>query len=361
MAGGATAVHVHVGAGRLGLGLPVYATRKVGYDVVVANRPGEVADRLADELAYQVRLGPDRTETVAIDRFIALDDEGETELAGVVADPRCRLLTTAVTMAGLEELVPLLRRTLEARRATSGDDPLFVIACENQVGPDFDDLRHDFRDGTIHFLRCTVDRLCSDLAVSTVAPSVVVSTEQYANWVIEAPVRLEEIAQEHLVELRLGDIAELVPDIVPYMWRKRWLVNGVHLVVALLAWRARFPRLDRFVAQPAGRDALRGAQLEFTTAIAARTTLLSPAHLMQFNDEVFTRFASQPDSVARILRRFRYDELESFFQDFSAKVGEPAELYRGEVGEWAHWGTTSLWAATELVAGATYPPHIVRS
>lgn len=159
-------VHLHLGAGRLGLGLVVPTTRRCGLNVTVVARPNANAfsttrnHSLAAQSTYHllVRETGERSP-VEIDEFLVLDEATRELVDRILKDPRTALITTAVGKANLELLVPRLRELLDVRFAAGVTAPLLVIPCENDVGAEYHRLTTS-GPPRVFFLDAVVDRIC---------------------------------------------------------------------------------------------------------------------------------------------------------------------------------------------------------
>jgi len=297
-------------------------------------------------------------------------DREERDFISVIVDPRTVLLTTALKQ-GIQSFLPLLARALTARVQRDTPTPLYIVACENAINSL--DLRNmiipllpsevigpPFEQAVI-FVPCMVDRICGKPFVNPLTNRVQVEVEQFAEWVLQRPNLGTPSLEEILINPETSSYIKFVPDLNPILRRKKWLVNGPHLLIALNAFAQRYTRLDIFLQEePLARELLEGLLEEALEVFQAVEPSFGVYELREFNELTKVRFQSYPDRVARILSRFTGPErLHEFFQDFYGKVTKPAlqyiELHRQE-GEYIvpYWTVQTLLLVTQLINESRY-------
>lgn len=336
---------LHLGAGRLGLGLVVPAVQRLGEVHVVdrlrdgphAGDPEQReklaaleaihADRcfsIAELPAAQPTL--ERCEVTACHRVA--EGAGLSDIAAVVRSESTLLVTTALTAAGLDAQVPRLEAILELR------DELglatVVIPCENRTGPGYQALVAQHAGSPLcDFVDAVVDRVC--LRLRTENDQAVVEVDHHASWIIE---------QRHPpnpVIARLGAAVPsvtLVDDIAPHREQKLWMTNGPHLLLALEAHAANIERIDEALAEPALSERFRSIQWCMSRAVqTARPGAFTDAELEEYCQRHAETFAAHPDSTKRVMSRFRRRDLAGFFTDLNEKVGMPARVLAANEGD----------------------------
>lgn len=362
--------HIHLGAGSLGLGFVAHLTAKAGFKVILANRSGDAGslkktNAIKENRSYLLHIWgqTQREETVQVDTLLFTDTE-EHLLYQRVCDPSTVLLTTALK-DGLHDSVSLIRAMIQARVTASIKSPLFIIACENIVDSNKlmslvkntpgikNSQRRDFDKG-IKFVPCVVDRICSKVVYDDDLDSVRVNVEPYARWVIERTEGIE-ILEEQFMSLVERNLVEFVPDIRPYKMRKLWLVNGPHLVAAILSKAVREERLEVFLRDPTNEAIMRRVQAEFGQALLMQDNAFSAMDLANFSEGILKRFQDYPDSFRRIMSRFNRTTLEGFLKDMYLKVVEPARVLLDRRGaKRARWITHSVYEALRMIEAGDY-------
>lgn len=331
-------VHVHIGTGSLGLGFVAYLTRKAGFRVVLANREvGSASKKKNSALKHNTKFTlkvvgrTTRTESVQIDKFIYTDSESD-ELLDLFENSSTMLLTTGLK-EGLKNCIPDISRLIKKRVDATLDEPLFVLACENrfdsnwllsEVAAHLGMSRDQLESRQVQFLPCVVDRICTNIECDS-SGQVSVEVEPYAKWVIETTEASKKLEKALSLLVNEG-IIEFVSDIKPYKLRKLWLINGPHLLVAILARADRKTGVHIFLRESRHELLFRAIQQEFTDAVRFSTHAFSTEELIEFNNRTVSRFQEYPDTSNRIMGRFRRGALETFIKDLDAKVGEPARI-----------------------------------
>lgn len=369
----ATYQHVHVGTGALGLGLVAWLGSRAGLSVFLANRSTGSSDSslarshlLRETHQYDVILPDPQAppESVTFTELLFTDRDYDRFIA-VVADRKTILLTTALK-DGVEPSIPLLAKAVAARVETAAQDPLYIIACENTLDSTklSEAIRSSLPSGidrsklerTVIFVPCMVDRLCNEPRLNPETRRVQVKVEKFAQWILESLSRDPSPLEQALKKPRTRDYIDFVTNLAPFVRRKRWLVNGPHLLIALNASADRYERLDMYLQTMPSADQLLAALLEEAMeSFLAADRYFEPDKLREFNEHTRARFRDYPDLVGRILSRFTGPEqLHEFFKDFHRKVTEPAFEYI----QWNQmpppWTSHTLFLTTRLIANRRY-------
>ncbi len=310
-------LHIHLGASKLALGLILPIATEVGLETHLIGRPGP-----GSRPAYGVALVPSRP----ISFFPLASFGGPFDLAGV--DPRIAealqdgdpMLITSTLRGAISQRYEFVSELLEARHAE--DDTVF-IACENSLHPAYEDLRKKFEPAGVQFLSTVVNRICPRFLPPSHGRRVVLAHE-VGEWLIEEPER--PAAFQALLErsdlVRFHKKAELEA----LEERKRWVVNGGQLYLAMLAHDAGEKSLTKAARSPL-RDPMTHFHAEANRVLALRHPDLSddlPYALM--HGKAFCEIA---DNVPRMVAMQRAD-LTPFFRNFERRIGEPARLAAGQ-------------------------------
>lgn len=317
--------HLHFGAGGLGLGLitQLTGTQPSKVQVTVVNRTGKRLSALQRDGFYHWHLIPEGSpprKKVSI--HAALDFEDADAISAVVAKEEPILITTALTEAGLEKRVDYIRQLLRGRANARQVEHVYVVPCENTVGQGYRQLESEDFGPTVHFLPCMVDRICGQPGF-TKGGEVCVKTEAYASWAI---------GQDHPHTLSLESAIKIpgvqfVDDLDHHEQKKRWLVNGPHFALGLLAWDQGYLALEHLANSEGGRIFLTSVQEECRQAFLHEFPD-TQEDLAEFNERILERFSTFPLPSNRAVGRLRPDNYESLLQAAYDRLVAPAEAFR---------------------------------
>jgi len=235
------------------------------------------------------------------------------------------LITTAVTTAGIPAVAPIILELLDAR-SRRDDVTTTFIAGENDPGETYPELAEELTRLRVDCRRTMVNRLCFEPEELQRDGARVVRADGLAEWLIEG-----EPSTPALAALAALDHVTFVADVEPFEVRKRWLVNGGHLALAILAREYKQPRLDH-AATAEGRTAwLRRLHSVLIGPLQRRYPELTgndayaAAHV--------NAWIRHEDRATRVLRRLRRADIGPFLRDVHRKLGEPLmapEMNRGD-------------------------------
>lgn len=376
-------LHIHFGAGRLGLGLVapffqtpaselyllnrrVSATKETGSTALTPERRNAL---LRDHphrhyLIEELGRGEAGRRTVRYDGFFTYDDDEEAGRIAACIIGRSRqkhdgvVVTASVLKAENYRAVLQALNTLADMRNDGLIGPLFLAACENTVDA-AEVLAHPALSATLRAavhrhvacLGALVDRMCVELDEERQEgiPTVLVRVEAYGSLKLEAPAGEGELAQ--MLE---GSRIEFSRHVAVEKQIKNWLLNGSHWLIALAAYEESQAnpdlRLNAFLAEKPERARFAASVMrEMRTGVAA--LLRSQPRYADFVREVdmddyleraaeaiLQRFLTNDDSIARILARFQSPSPESlatiqdFSKRFSDRVAEPIAAYQADMG-----------------------------
>lgn len=303
---------VHLGPGPLGLGLIVEQVSKAGFDVCLIGPP-DPGPGLAERQEYGIAFAdPDLGYQPGDVRWPCnpktLADLPPAVLETIAA--REPMLITAALGAKITERQGLIIELL-ARRPPGAETVL--LACENDPHPAYQTIASACGADLLRY-DCVVDRLCSlprsivfdeegNLSVITHPRDDrgrrVVSVHPTGEWVISAPTR-ESAVLAQLARAPLFNITGEPIDF--YARRKRWLVGGLHMVLALIARRE---GADLLPLQPGYADAFLARARPLMAQISAGLHG-DPAGIRiehDYTEQRIRAFLEAPDTTARILER----------------------------------------------------------
>ena len=231
-------IHIHLGPGKLALGLILPIADELDLPSHLIGRPGS-----GSTAAYGVSFAPNRPL-----RFYGLAsfsgperlEEAAPEILKAIEDVRPMLITTTLR-AGIKERYGFVRELLSSRNSEA--ETVF-IACENSPHPLYARLRDEFEPAGVQFSATVVNRICPKFLEPDEGRRVVRAHER-GEWLIArssmAGVIASQLARSDFVSFHSPE------EIVALEKRKRWIVNGGQLYLAILAHDA---GEDGLVGQP---------------------------------------------------------------------------------------------------------------
>jgi Mannitol dehydrogenase C-terminal domain len=228
------------------------------------------------------------------------------------------LVTASVAADGLEERKGFLLQIAEARTTSSRAEATQFIPCENDPGIGYEELRQQLTSLGVECLDTLVNRLCPKRLVEGTRVEVI--ADELAEWVIEAEL-------DHRQALAaLGELpyVAFVADVRPYETRKRWLVNGGHLALAIVAHAKRIVSIDQAASEPGRADWLAKLHKVLIESLDARWPGLEDNK--QYASRHVASWARHEDDVVRIMKRLRRANPVPFLDDLERKLVEPLAL-----------------------------------
>ena len=395
-------LHVHFGAGRLGLGLVAPFFKTPGSELYLLNRavsganptggtalsPARRNELLRDHPERHYFIQPPSApasarEVVQYDAFRTYEGDDLDDLVRSIArDSRGKGAGVVVTASVLAapSYGPVIRalNLLSHLKEEGGEPigPIFLVACENtlsahEVFKD-EELFGQIDPRTREHVTCVhalVDRLCVGLEEddSSPHPTVRVAAEEYGSLKLEWNPETEP-----LVGLCRGSRVEFSKHVEAEKQIKSWLVNGSHWLIALSAIRPGEPpselKLNEHLNEsPKHKEFAATALAEMSEGVAillrsdpkyadfAREVDVD-AYLAGARKAILERFASTEDPISRILARFRapssedHHTIESFNKRFADRVDGPLEAYAAEHGVVPPAASRSLFNLHRLLA-----------
>lgn len=321
-----TGTHLHIGAGRLGLGLIAATGVQAGLELHVLDKPRTdgAPERLRVELQLRGEDGERRLspyETASLSCGTTVGDLRPAARAALLQTPHL-LVTTAVRTEGVAVCGPFLLELARLRADSPHARTTTFIAGENDPGRTYGELKAALAALGVDCRDTMVNRLCPSVVVGATPEVRLVTVDTLAEWVIAgAPTGAA------LEALATVDYVRFVDEIEPYEVRKRWLVNGAHLALAIFARRHGLTSIDVAVAEPGRTEWVGKLHEQLIAALELRHPGLD-GNAAYAADHVRAWLRHRHD-VSLILRRLRRLDLVPFFDDFERKLGEPLRLLGG--------------------------------
>lgn len=398
-------LHIHFGAGRLGLGLVVPLFQSSVTESVILNRAVSGANATgttslgASRRNELLRDHPERryglqildgTETGAQPiRYTAFHTYDEDEISalarriaeGSVAKRRGVVVTASVLkQENYPPVIAALNALAELREAGDPIGPIFLIACENTVSahdvlhaPELTDHVTTATRRQVTPVAALVDRMCVELEEDRLEtyPTVTVHTEPYASLKLALSPNTE-ILRDLCAGTQVGFSRHL--DVEKEI--KGWLLNGTHWLIALRAFQVsggdRGMKLNEFIgASPEQRRHAIAVMDEMREGVALLLRR-DPAYAAFVRDvdvddylagaatAILQRFFSTEDPITRILARFQAppagdaSTIEAFSRRFADRINGPLGAYEAEKGVLPLAISRSLLSLLHLVESGTF-------
>lgn len=394
-------LHVHFGAGRLGLGLVAPFFQTTGSELYILNRAvssrkatGETG--LSSARRNQLLSGnpgklyvieppggqSGQRQEVHYDGFFAYDDDTSDDILQAILDAsrakRDGIVVTASLLVA-ENYRPVLR-LLHLAAECDEVGPLFLVACENTLSAyqvlEERILCEAVSDQVRAHVTCVhalVDRVCVGLEEDTKGkhPAVLVRAEEYGSLKLELRDGTKALAQA--LE---GSKVEFTRHVHTEKQVKNWLLNGSHWLIALAAFNEskgdQMLKLNEFLsASPERKEFASRLMSEMSEGVAV--ILRSDPRYADFVDEVdpdrylhgasraiLGRFLQNEDPIKRILARFQAPSpeapgsVETFSKRLSDRVDEPIRAYQEKTGTPPAAASQSVHSLLRLLASGTF-------
>jgi hypothetical protein len=264
-------LHIHFGAGRLGLGLVAPFFAKPDSELFLLNRaqsgrnetgstelsPERNAQLLREnpQRKYGIQTpgeAPGLREIVNYSDFFTYDPPGIQELSTEIltrsSGTREAIFVTAsvLKLSNYGPVISFLNAVCKAKEAGEEIGDIFLLACENTVSAHEVFAEEIFRDliapeacRHTHCVHALVDRMCVGLEEfpgdqsHIKAPTVLVRAEEYGSLKLQLAPETQS-----LVDLCRGSSIEFSKHLDVEKKIKGWLLNGTHWLIALTAFQA---------------------------------------------------------------------------------------------------------------------------
>lgn len=403
-------LHIHFGAGRLGLGLVAPFLKTKDTDLILLNRAssgkkptGSTAlDPLRRNDILQHRStkeylidnpGPlpdpllNPRERVQYDSYFPYRDgdiEGTIQTILDTSHGKAKAVVVTASVLDVKNYEPVVDalnvicRTKQAQPDAIGD--VYLIACENMVNAaevmQHSDLKNRIADQVHKHVRCVhalVDRVCAELEECQFEgePTVLVRAEEYGSLKLQLCPETEA-----LPELLKGSRAEFSRHLAVEKEIKSWLLNGAQWLIALTAFREANGdseiKLNDFICSTDNhrqyaaeviyemRDGIEALLNKDPLYASFIRDVDAKAYLDGAAASILKRFQQNEDSIRRILARFRapsadeYTTVQSFVDRFLHRIEPPMLAYQMEKGVPPKSSTQGVFNLFRLQASGTY-------
>lgn len=287
---------IHFGAGNIGRGFIGALFAQSGYHVTFVDIADTIINMLNEEGTYQVKLATESNESETITNVSGLNNlHQEDEVVAGIAE--ATYLTTAIGPNILPRIAPLIAKGIEARLEKTSE-PLYVIACENQISAT--DLLKGYilehlseatvskMEGNVHFFNSAVDRIVPIQDQD----SLDVLVEPYYEWVVETSETIPPVNGMTIVD-----------ELAPFIERKLFTVNTGHAVIAYLGYLQGKETIDQTLADEAIAHQVRET-LKETGAYLVKEYGLNEEDHLAYIEKIISRFqnAYLNDGVTRVGR-----------------------------------------------------------
>jgi hypothetical protein len=397
-------LHIHFGAGRLGLGLVMPFIQADHLESFIVNRAVSTANPTGSttlEPRHRNDLlgsNPDRLyivqqaaeegmqrQVVHYEGFLEYTDDNVEDITrSIIGKSRQHwegiIVTASVIAAGNYRPVLCALRVMAEMRAREATGAIFLVACENTLSapevfadPDLGAMISDEMRQHVTCVHALVDRVCMGLdeGHEGVNPVVVVSTEEYGSLKLELRAETEELA------MRLkGSCVEFTRYVAIEKQLKSWLLNGSHWLLALEAFDEsrgnKDLRLNQFLKEKPERLRFAEtvlAEMSEGIAVILRREPEYAGFVREVDPEeylrgsakaILRRFLSSDDPLSRILARFQAPtaemptSIQAFAKRFADRVEDPIAAYSEKKGAPPLAAMRSVNSLVRLIASGTY-------
>jgi hypothetical protein len=314
---------LHIGPGRLGLGLVVELSLRANLITHLVGRPGSKA-QVGQFAIKQTGMDQEPLEVASYSEAGAYDELRDTA-KDALSSSLSVLLTTAVGGGG-DGCAQLLDEVAQERRLRPGGT--VFIACENDFDPPFPEIESALRAMEVDCRRAMVNRICPECEVEDGV--LVVRADPHAEWLIEG-------APDHDVLIQLDALEEVsfVEDIEPFAVRKRWLVNGGHLALGIFGLKDKITSVTAVARNEERHQELVKIQASMVQALPADWKDLLGDSIAYARAELVPMCRTE-DEVPRIMHRLQRANPAPFFKTAKKRLAEPAERFLEIHGHTSH-------------------------
>ena len=318
--------HVHIGTGKIGLGLVGEFSFDLNLPTTFINRDnGQLYQSILKEnKQYYLntegdskRIGPVTFHTYLEDNLDA--PESQSALSSISL---AELITVSIGSNNLNNIVPVLLKGIEKRLSIdeTKNIPILLMAFEN-LQSNSEVLKKlilksakssqikNFIESNLISCNTLIDRICTDIKENTPAVGeFCCPVEKYNEIIINKSSddlsfkAVFDILKNHdSIKLVSNDEFEL------YEKRKYWLVNGIHLAIAVYALSKNILLINQAIMDDNIRGDIKAVQGDFSIALEALSKQkrisagFTKDELDEFNLNVIKRFGKKQDEVTRIL------------------------------------------------------------
>ncbi len=289
---------IQFGAGNIGRGFIGALLRQSGYEVLFADINTQMINAIRERGYYTVFVTDHDPESFTVDHVTALDTSDPLLVEKVCES---EIITTAVGIAILPMIAPVIAKGIELRAARNIEAFLNVIACENGVRATsvlkkevlalLSDKGQHYCDQWVGFVDCSVDRIVPPVKRDHMAD---VSVERFYEWNLEKGQIKGDLHLEGI---------NRVDDLSAYIERKLFTLNTGHAIIAYLGYMKGHDTIEQSIADPEILTSVRAAMQESGAALARKFGLDIDAHAA-YCEKIIKRFHNYylNDRVIRIGR-----------------------------------------------------------
>ena len=288
------------GAGATGRGHVGLLAWQAGFEIVFVEKDRNLADLLARERRYTVRLYGESCEEIVVTGFRVLAAHQRREIAQQIAE--AALVLTAAFDQNLPDVAQTVALGIAACRNTGRQTPLNCIACENMMDSSStlgkhvrallsnDDLA--WCDHMVGFPDCMISRVVP----RPDADPLVITAEDYNEWT----ARAEAFKGPRPAALTA---LELVSNQSARLERKLFIHNGGHAVCGYVGFHRGHEYIHQAVADTVVADHVLGALDELGEVVRKRHDF-SSASITAYKQDLCRRGAvpEMRDAVLRVVR-----------------------------------------------------------
>lgn len=174
-------LHIHFGAGPLGLGLVLEQSDPTATRFILCNRfvgsTSPLTAHAAKTNRVRIRVGDEPVEVRSFDEFVATDDpKGVKRIWELLQSDEPVVITVAVNQ-GQPDIAALLTGPLQRREEVELPGAT-VLICENRPHPVWQELGSALKETRV-ITDVVVDRICR---VASTGAHPIVETERYFEW-----------------------------------------------------------------------------------------------------------------------------------------------------------------------------------
>ncbi len=397
-------LHIHFGAGRLGLGLVVPFLQTADTETFIVNRAVSAAKPTGNTALEPrrrndlLRDNPDRLYllrhpeeegrqgcAIHYDGFLEYGADDIDEVIRTITSRSRRhrdgiVVTASVIAAANYQPVLGALRVLAGMRARGATGPVFLVACENTLDAsevfadaDLGGMISDEMRQHVTRVHALVDRVCIGLEEGREGahPVAVVSTETYGSLKLELKPETEALAGRFATSR-----VEFTRHVATEKQIKSWLLNGSHWLLALDALQAcdgdKDVRLNHFLKETPDRLSFAKAVMAEMSEGIAVILRRDPAYggflrdvdpdeyLRGAAEAILGRFLSSDDPLSRILARFQAPtpeapgSVQAFAKRFADRVEDPIAAYSDGRGSPPQAAMRSVNSLVRLIASGSY-------
>ncbi len=292
---------IHFGAGNIGRGFIGKLLADSGIDVTFADVNQQLISELQSRHSYPVHIVGSEVRTDIVTGVDAIDST-RPELLELIAGTD--LITTAVGPTVLTLIAKTLATGLQQRFEQGNQQPLNIIACENQVrGTSFlkaEVLKHlpaqyqTELERHVGFVDSAVDRIVPP-STDTSDP-LAVTVETFSEWIVDQTQFKGE----------LPDITGMEPtdNLMAFVERKLFTLNTGHIITAYLGALAGYSTIGEAIADPDIRAQVKAAMQESGAVLVKRYGFDQEQH-QAYIEKILGRFANPHlvDEIDRVGRQ----------------------------------------------------------